>query len=128
MAAQKFHVLFCQRFDCPPSKYEARALSKLLYSHARFVVPMIRKLSPDFSAEDLKFIRSLGEAEDFGEAEASVSEFRVANLWTRSFWRSRCRLRGSGAKAGKLVRQLFPAKPPATEPARETQVTRGSHQ
>jgi hypothetical protein len=57
--------------------------------------------------EDLKFVRHLGDAEDFQEAEATLSEFRGANRWSRSFWRNRCRLRVSGRKAGKVIRDLF---------------------
>ena len=78
-----------------------------MYPHARLVVPLIRTLLPKFLEEDLKFIRYLGEAEDFQEAEATVSEFRGANQWTRSFCRNRFKLRVSGRKAGRLVRDLF---------------------
>jgi len=107
MAAQKFQALFCERFGCPPSQYERRALKALLYPHARLVVPLLSRLSRTFSQDDLKFIRHLGEAEDYQEAEATVSEFRGSNVWSRNFWRHRCRLRVSGRKAGRLVKRLF---------------------
>jgi len=107
MSAQKFQALFCQQFDCSPSDYEKRALRKFLYPHARVLVPLIRKLKPGFFDEDLKFIRYLADAEDFQEAEGNVADFRHANRWNRGFLRSRCKLRVSGRKAGKVVRQLF---------------------
>ena len=107
MALQKFQSLFCQRFDCSPSDYEKRALRKLLYPHARILVPVIRTLRPKFSDEDLKFVRYLGEAEDFQEAAGNVADFREVNRVSHSFLRKRCKLRVSGRKAGELVRKLF---------------------
>jgi hypothetical protein len=79
----------------------------LLFAHARLVVLLLGKLVPSFSVEDREFIRNLGEAEDFQEAEAMLSEFRGANRWARSFWRGRCKLRVSGKRAGKLIRELY---------------------
>ena len=48
-------MLFCQRFHCPLSEYEDRAFRKCLYWHARMLAPVVRRLKPDFFAEDLKF-------------------------------------------------------------------------
>jgi hypothetical protein len=107
MAAQQFQVLFCQQFDCPPSEYEKRAFRALLYLHARPVAWMIRILSRGFFEEDLKFIRDLGEAEDFREAAETVADFRDKNSGWRGFWRKRLKLRVSGRKAAQLARQLF---------------------
>ena len=107
MPAQKFQALFCQQFDCSPSEYEKLALREFLYPHARLLVPVIRTLRPSLLEEDLKFIRYLGEAEDFQEAEDNVATFRDANRGTRSFLRKRWKLRVSGRKAGKVARQLF---------------------
>ncbi|MGH7971781.1 MAG: hypothetical protein ACREIC_23965, partial [Limisphaerales bacterium] len=72
------------------------------------VVPLVRTVIPKFSHEDVKFVRYLGEAEDFQEAEATVSEFRGASRWGRSLWRNVLRFRVSGRKAGRLVRELYP--------------------
>jgi hypothetical protein len=107
MAVRKLQALFCQRFDCPPSDYESQALGKLLYPHARILVPVIRTLKPEFPEEDLTFVHYLGEAEDFQEAEGIVADFREVNRVSRSFFRKRCKLRVSGRKAGELVRELF---------------------
>jgi hypothetical protein len=107
VASLQFRDRFCQSRGVAPSKYEKRALRVLLFPHARLVVPLLGKLVPSFSAEDMKFIRSLGEAEDFQEAEATLSEFRGANRWARNFWRGRCKLRVSGKRAGRLIRELY---------------------
>ena len=107
MPSLQFRDRFCERHGVPSSKYEQRALRALLFPHALLVVPVLAKIVPGCWAEDRKFIRHLGEAEDFQEAEATLSEFRGANVWSRSFWRNQCKLRVSGKKAGKLIRELF---------------------
>jgi len=71
-------------------------------------VPLVRIVIPKFSHQDLKFVRYLGDAEDFQEAEATVSEFRGINRWGGGLWRKVLRFRVSGRKAGKLVRELYP--------------------
>jgi len=111
VANRHFKDVFCERFGIPQSKYEKRALRELLFPHARLVVSLLRKVVPSCWKEDLKFVRHLGDAEDFQEAEATLSEFRGANRWSRSFWRNRCKLRVSGRKAGKLARELFSTAP-----------------
>jgi hypothetical protein len=107
MSTANLQTLFCERFNCAPADYERRALGSLLYPHARILVPVIRTLRPSFAAEDLKFVRYLGEADDFQDAANQVADFREVNRTTRSFLRKRCRLRVSGRKAGQLVKELF---------------------
>jgi hypothetical protein len=107
MSAHPFSVRFCQRFDCPQSQYEEQAFRELLHWQARPLVSIIRKLNPDYFDEDFKFIQYLGEATDFREAEVSVADFRSGGVGNLSFWRNRCKIRVSGRKAGRLVRQLF---------------------
>ena len=107
MAAQQFQALVCQQFDCPPSAYQEWAFRELLYWHARPVASMISMLSRGFFEEDLKFVRYLGEAEDFREAAETVADFRDRNSGWRGFWRKRLKLRVSGRKAAQLARQLF---------------------
>lgn len=102
-----FRDLFCERFGIPQSKYEKRALRVLLFPHALLVVPLLSRVMPHYWGEDLKFVRHLGDAEDFQEAEATLSEFRGANRWSRNFLRNRCKLRVSGRRAGKLIRDLY---------------------
>ncbi len=107
MADGKFQALFCERVGCDPSDYEKRAFRELLYPHARFFALLLLKVTPKYFADDLKLIRYLGEAEDFQEAAACVADFRDSNNSRRGFLRARCKLRVSGRKAGKLVRQIF---------------------
>src|SRR5262249_23735572 len=93
--------------DCAVSEYEEMALEHCLYRHARLVAPLVRMLSPNFFAEDLKFIRYLGASAGFREAEVDLLNFRDANTGTGSFLRTTLKLRVSGRKAGRLAQQLF---------------------
>ena len=105
--AQQFQSLFCERFGCPPSEYEERAFKQCLYSHAKLLAPVPRKLKPDFFAADFKFIRYLGEVSGSCEAKANAADFQDANFAGRSFWRTTLRIRVSGRKAARLARRLF---------------------
>ena len=109
MVKQNFQLLVCQRFSCPPSEYEERVFRKCLYWHARLLVPVVRRLNPDFFTEDFKFIRYLGESIGLRETNADLMNFRDANLGKPSFWRTGLKIRVSGRKASRLAQQLFAA-------------------
>ena len=106
-AVRRFKARFCEHINCPDSEYEDRIFITLLYPHAKPIAALIRKLNPAFFSEDLKFIRYLGEAEDYREAAASVADFRDANMSRANGLRRRLRIRLSGRKAGRLVRRMF---------------------
>jgi hypothetical protein len=105
--ARQFHSVFCARFSCPPSEYEERAFQQYLYSHAKLLAPVLRKLKPSLFAEDFKFIRYLGEASDSREVKACAADFQDANFARRSIWRNTLRIRVSGRKAGRLAQRLI---------------------
>ena len=107
MATQQFQLLVCQRFHCPPSEYEARAFRECLYWHARLLAPVLRRLKPDFFAEDFKFIRYLGASIGLREAGVDLMNFHDVNLGKPSFWRTSLKIRVSGRRAARLARQLF---------------------
>jgi len=104
---QQLQSLFCQRFRCPPSEYEKRAFWKCLYWQGKLLAPVLRRLHPDLFAEDLKFIRYLGESTGLREVGVDLLSFRDANVGKPSFWRTTLKIRVSGRKAGKLARSLF---------------------
>jgi len=64
---------------------------------------LLRKLKPDFFAEDFKFIRYLGEAIGSREVKASAADFQDANFARRTFLRTSLRIRVSGRKAARLA-------------------------
>jgi hypothetical protein len=98
----QFQNLFCQRFNCPPSAYEERALKKCLYWQARLLAPSVRKLNPNVFAEDFKFIRYLGAATGLRDASEDVLNFRDVNRGNQSFLRISLRIRVSGLKGSVL--------------------------
>ena len=116
MASQQFQSLFCQRFQCPASEYEARAFKKCLYWHARLLAPVMRMLNRDFFTEDFKFIRYLGESTSLRETTADLMNFRDANLGEPRFWRTALKIRVSGRKASRLAQQPFAADREANLP------------
>jgi len=99
--------LFCKRLNCSSTEYENRVFQVLLYGHAKFIAPTLRRLRPGFFAEDFRFIRDLGAATDLREANASAADFQDRNGARRSFWRSRLKIRVSGLKAIHLAHELF---------------------
>ena len=109
MKRQEFQLLVCQWFNCPTSQYEERVFEECLYWHARLLAPVVRRLRPDFFAEDFKFIGYLGTSTGLREVSVDVANFRDANAGEQSFWRSTLRLRVSGRKASRLAQQLFAA-------------------
>ena len=77
----------------------------------------MRRLSPDFFAEDFKFIRYLGESTGLREVGVDLLNFRAANLGKPSFWRTGMKIRVSGRKASRLAQDLFAAEREANVPA-----------
>ena len=107
MEQPSFERLFCERFGYLYTQYENRAFRELLHGHAKIIAVALRRLKPNFFAEDLKFIRYLGQATDLRDANASVADFQESNAASRNFWRRVMKIRVSGRKATELARPLF---------------------
>ena len=110
MSSQQLRLIFCQRFNCAASEFEAKAFRKCLYWQARWLAPIVRMLKPNFFAEDFRFIRHLGEATNLEEAEVSLLSFRDVSLGRANFWRLGLKVRVSSRKAFQLVRELLAAE------------------
>jgi hypothetical protein len=108
-ANRDLKALFCERFRCPPSEYEKRALRKCLYLHARIVAPLLRLLNPGCFERDLVFIDYFGKAKNREEVITEVAASRYQDATKPRFTRNTLRLRVSGRKATKLADKLFPA-------------------
>jgi len=104
---RQLKALFCERFDCPPSEYEERAFRKCLYPHARLLAFLIRIISPNFFAEDFKFVRYLGESTSLRDVSADRMNFHDANRSNPKFLRTALRIRVSGRKATRLAQRLY---------------------
>jgi hypothetical protein len=108
-STRDLRALFCERFRCPPAKYEKRALRKCLYLHARIIAPVLRWLNPRWFERDLVFIDYFGKARNWREVAAEVAALRYQDATKPRFSRNTLRLRISGRKANKLAAKLFPA-------------------
>ena len=107
MARLPFKSLFCEKFGCPPARYEDRAFRKCLYWHALFLAPVIRLIRPDFFFEDFKFIRYLGDSLGVRDATVDIRNYGDVNRRNLGFLRTGLKIRVSGQKASRLVHQLF---------------------
>lgn len=102
-----FAELFCARFNCTRPAYERRAFRELLYGHAKPIAMLLWLLKPSFFAEDLRFIRQLGDATDLRDALSCAATFQDANAARKSLLRSWLKIRVSGFKASLLAYGLF---------------------
>ncbi len=100
--------LFCERFACPPSEFEKRALRKCLYLHVRIIAPLLRWLNPGFFERDRVFIDYFGKAKNWQEVTTEVAALHYQDSVKPRFVRNALRLRVSGRKANKLAAKLFP--------------------
>ena len=92
---------FCERFKCPPSEYEKRALRKCLYLHARILAPLLRLLNPGCFERDLVFMDYFGKAKNWKEVADEIAALRYQDI-------IKPRLRVSGRRANKLAAKLLP--------------------
>lgn len=107
MPGKELKDLFCERFHCRPSDYEARAFKMCLYWHARPFARMIQKIDPNFFTEDYKFIRYLGMAKRSRDINAEMLEFQDSNRAKWRFLRNGLRMRVSGRKAAAVAKMLL---------------------
>jgi hypothetical protein len=110
MEGPELKALFCERFKCPPSEYEVRALKRCLYWHARLLGPFVRLLNAKFFLEDLQLIRALGAATHWRDARGEILTFQDANRTSMRLLRTGLKIRVSGRKATDLAKQLFSEK------------------
>jgi hypothetical protein len=110
-ATRDLKSLFCERFKCPPSEYEKRALRKCLYLHARIIGPLLRWLNPRCFERDRVFIDGFGKAEDWQAVMEEIAALRYQDAFKPQFTRKTLRLRVSGGKAAKLANKLFTIRP-----------------
>jgi hypothetical protein len=107
MGAKDLRRLFCERFGCAESEYAERALEMCLYPQAKFLAPLLRKVSPNFFSGDLQFLDYLGNTPNMREAQVEISNFSQGNQMRGSFLRERLRLRVSGRRAARLAAHTF---------------------
>ena len=102
-----FKLLFCEHHRCPAGEYEERAFRECLHWQARILAPVIRRLNPEYFAEDFALIRYLGECKAWRSAKLELATFSDANHLHGGFSRKWLRLRVSSRKATKLARRFL---------------------
>jgi hypothetical protein len=100
--------LFCERFNCPASEFQKRALRECLYLHARIIAPLLRWLNRGSFERDLVFIQYFGDAKDWHGVTDEVVVLHYQDSVKPRFARNTLRLRISGRKASQLAAKLFP--------------------
>ena len=108
MIIRSFKTLFCERFGCPDSEFQERALKTCLYPHAKCLTPALCLLRSNLFAEDCRFIGDLGNTNGWHEARMELLYFQDANH-SGGFLRRALRLRASARKARVLAKSLFAA-------------------
>lgn len=99
--------LFCERYKCPPSEFDKRALRKCLYLHARILAPVLSLLNPSLFERDFVFINYFGKAKNLQDVTAEGEALHYQDGTKPIFARSALRLRISSRKAHKLAAKLF---------------------
>jgi hypothetical protein len=105
--AKPFKDAFCQRFRCPPDRYEAAAFRRCLFLHALPFAPLLQRLDPAFFSEDLDLIREVGPMTDPELFRSEINYFYGRNLRDKSWIRNVLRMRISGNRLIRLKKRLF---------------------
>jgi hypothetical protein len=104
-----FKNRFCDYFDCPLTDFEGRVFGEIVYPHAAWLVPLIRRWQPKFFAEDLRFISFLGTATGLVDVTAELRAFRETCRNHDGLLRRLLKVRVSGQRAARLAKELFDA-------------------
>jgi len=102
--SDSFQERFSRHFAVPLDRYEDAMLRMTLYGHARWL-RLLR--ASDLLAADRSFIGSMGRLTRRQDVLSEVKEFRH-DARNHSFWRRRVRLRVSGARVLRLLREVWP--------------------
>ncbi len=110
-----FADTFCARYQLTAAEFERAVLRRILYPHARFLAPLVRLTEPEYFAEDLDLIRSVGQIRHLRQFHDACTDYRH-HLAHTSAARRFLRLRASARKLYHLVAETLPApaSPPST--------------
>jgi hypothetical protein len=105
--ARDLRSAFCERFKCPPSEFEERALRRCLYLPAKLTAPLLRLYDQDWFKADLLFLRDLGNAKSWEQIMAELDAYHFREHLHPGFARMKLRLRVSARKANRMAFGLF---------------------
>lgn len=104
-----FAELHCRRHNLPREHYARDVLSRCLYSHARFLAPLVAFVSPDHFDSDSDLVIGVGDLRRLDDLRHEFSAF-AQHPENRGFLRRGLRLRISGARLHALVADTLPAR------------------
>lgn len=102
-----FKEAFCERFRCPPERYEQSVFWRCLHRHAIPVAMLIRWINPEVFREDFDLIREIGGMNDPFLFRGEVDYFHGRNVRHDGLLRRYLRVRVSGRRVLKLKDALF---------------------
>ena len=108
MGQKTFQEAWSELHRRPPAEFTARAFRLCLYPRARPFAWLLRILNPGFFREDFALIQQVALDTDLDQVEASLKDFQYVNAGTRSFLRTRLRIRVSSRRLHSLAQKVLP--------------------
>ena len=108
MSQKTFQEAFCELHQCPPAEFTGRVFWLCLYPQARPFAWLLRILIPGLFREDFTMLRQVALDTDLDQVEASLKDFQYVNSGTRSFFRTRLRIRVSSRRLYTLAQKFLP--------------------
>jgi len=102
-----FKEAFCDRFNCPPERYEERVFWRCLHRHAIPVAILIHWINPEVFREDFDLIHEIGGMNDPLLFRGELDYFHGRNVRHDGWLRRYLRMRVSGRRMLKLKDALF---------------------
>jgi hypothetical protein len=103
-----FRELYCERFNCPPERFEQQLFWKTVYRRALPLARLIHWLHPKFFEKDLNALRQLGVTTGLREFQSELQDYRY-HLHTYGHWAQKTlRVRISGQRLNRIARRLRP--------------------
>ena len=104
--SKSFREAYCERYRCPPARFETVAARKALPLFVRFLRPFILILDPGHFQLDFELMQQVGDARSWSEVNAVLGAFKSNNKLRGGFWRNTVKWRASGRRVSHLVRRL----------------------
>ena len=109
MAAERsLRTLFCERYRCAPTQFEAKAFRKCLSPSGALLSVCVHFFYPRFFRADMDLIQALGDATTLPEVDAIAADVNFS-LHRGTVLRDWLRMRVSGSRIIRLGVELIPS-------------------
>ena len=109
-----FQARFCRLHAVEPEHYAGEVLKRSVYTHARWGLWVLGKISDNYLQADYDFIYDVGRITRFHEYEQAVKSYFEHPMNQNNLLRSRLLLRISSMRMRRLVREVMKQSPPAS--------------